>query len=458
MLVPEKRPIFLKRRFQDNLYRIVIWIVIAIGFAFILKGIANKTITPLFMPTGTPTRTINSYSMEGETQFAAGNLPAAIEAYQKAVGVDPTNSSIWAELARIQTYSTTLLTTDAERYQRLKEAMISIDQAVKLTPDDSSVHAIRAFVLDWTANPSYVGDNWQNMLSQAEQEAVKAIQIDNTNTLALAFYAEILTDQQNLVQADSYIKQAVDRSPNLMDVRRINAYVEESSRNYTTAIKEYQKAIALAPNLTFLYLYVGANYRTLASNERLTAAEKAPLYDQALTYFAKAVSINEQQGIKDPIPYLSIAKTYSQMGEFFSAALNVRKALAFNSTSPDIYGQLGVVYHKSKNYEGAIPALKCAVEGCTAAEACDVRRCDATTDPMVAIQGMPLSPNTVVYYYTYGSDLSGMHTRTANYCGKAMTILEQVRAAFSTDTTIMPIVEQGENICISYGFTRPTTP
>jgi len=458
MLVPEKRPIFLKRRFQDNPYRIVIWIVIAIGFAFILKGISNKTITPLFLPTGTPTRTINSYTQEGETQFAAGNLPAAITAYQKAVQVDPTNAAIWAELARIQTYSTTLLTTDAERYQRLQEAMISINQAVKLTPDDSSVHAIRAFVLDWTANPSYVGENWQNMLSQAEQEAVKAIQIDNTNTLALAFYAEILTDQQNLVQADTYIKQAVDRFPNSMDVRRINAYVEESSRNYTTAIEEYQKAIAIAPNLTFLYQYVGANYRTLASKEGLSAAEAAPLYDQALSYFAKAVAIDTQQGIQDPIPYLSIAKTYSQMGEFFSAALNVRKALTFNATSPDIYGQLGIVYFKSRNYEGSIPALKCAVEGCTAAEACDVRRCDATTDPMVAITGMPLSPNTVVYYYTYGSVLSAMHTRTADYCGKAMTILEEVRKAYSTDTTIMPIVEQGENICISYGFTVPTTP
>jgi len=457
MLVPEKRPIFLKRRFQDNPYRIVIWIVIAIGFAFILRGVSKKAIQPLFMPTATPTRTINSYAQEGETQFAAGNLPAAIAAYQKAVQVDPTNASIWAELARIQTYSTTLLTTDAERYQRLQEAMISINQAIKLTPEDSSVHAIRALVLDWTANPSYMGENWQNILSQAEQEAVKAIQIDNTNTLALAFYAEILTDQQNLVQADSYIKQAVERSPNLMDVRRINAYVEESSRNYTTAIEEYQKAITLAPNLTFLYQYVGANYRTLASKEKSNFAAAA-LYDKALEYFAKAVAINVQQGIQDPIPYLSIAKTYSQMGEFFSAALNVRKALSFNATSPDIYGQLGIVYFKSRNYEGAIPALKCAVEGCTAAESCDVRRCDATTDPQVAIQGMPLSPNTVVYYYTYGSVLSAMHTRTANYCGKAMTILEEVRRAFSTDTTIMPIVEQGENICISYGFTRPTSP
>jgi tetratricopeptide (TPR) repeat protein len=457
MLVPEKRPLFRKPRFQDNPYRVVLWIFIAIGFLFILRGISNKTIQPLFLSTPTPTRTINSYSMEGETQFAAGNLPAAIEAYKKAVEVDPTNATIWAELARIQTYSTTLLTTDMERYQRLKEALASIEQDVQLTPDESFVHAIRAFVLDWTANPSYVGAEWQSILTRAEQEAIKAIQLDNTNTLALAYYAEILADQQNLIQADGYIKQAVDRSPNLMDVRRINAYVEESMSNYSAAIEEYQKAIALAPNLTFLYQYVGANYRTLASKEE-SSAMASELYDKALEYFDKAVRINEQQGILDPIPYLSIAKTYSQMGEYFSAALNVRKALQYNPYSPDIYGQLGIVYFKSRNYEGSIPALKCAVEGCTAEESCEVRRCNPDTDPQVPIEGLPLSPNTIVYYYTYGSVLSAMHTDTTDYCGKAMIILEKVRAAFPTDPIVVPIVEEGEAICLRYGYSRPNLP
>jgi len=31
---------------------------------------------------------------------------------------------------------------------------------------------------------------------------------------------------------------------------------------------------------------------------------------------------------------------------------------------------------------------------------CDLRQCDATTDPQVTVQGMPLSGSTVVYYYT----------------------------------------------------------
>ena len=64
---------------------------------------------------------------------------------------DPSNAQVWAELARIQTYSSSLLSNDAERLARLEEALESVNTAVELAPDDSTVHAIRAFVLDWYA-------------------------------------------------------------------------------------------------------------------------------------------------------------------------------------------------------------------------------------------------------------------------------------------------------------------
>ena len=101
--------------------------------------------------------------------------------------------------------------------------------------------------------PVYVGDEVQKYLTDAEQEAVRALTLDNTNTLALAFYAEILTDQQRLEQAQVNIEQAVQNDPSLMDVHRVYAYVLESVGLYRQAIEEYDKAIAITPNLTFLY-------------------------------------------------------------------------------------------------------------------------------------------------------------------------------------------------------------
>jgi tetratricopeptide (TPR) repeat protein len=459
MLVPNRRPIFLNRKHKTNAYRVVILLALIIIAAFFLRGYLNGSIKPILSQTPTPTRTVNSYTLEGETQFTAGNLNAAIEAYQKALAIDATNATTWAELARIQTYSSSLITTDSDKKVRMDDALKSINKAVELAPDESSVHAIKAFVLDWTADPGIAGDGWQGVLTKAEQEAVKALQLDNTNALALAYYAEILSDQAKWVQANQYITQALEKDPSLMDVHRINGVVQESLGNYTQAIAEYQKAIDIMPNLTFLYLRVGANYRELASRSS-SPTTKANLYEQSLEFFAKAVQINTQLNVKDPIPYLSIAKSYSQMGEYFTAALNVKKALTFAPDNPDIYGQLGIVYYKSRNFEGAIPAFKCALEGCTAQEACNARSCNSDTDTIVAIEGMPLTDNTVVYYFTYGAALSGMHKKSAPTCDKAMPILAQIRAKYSADVNVMAIVEASENICLSYGYQllKVTTP
>jgi hypothetical protein len=257
--------------------------------------------------------------MEGDAQFTAGEAGCCHPGLSGGRPVDPNNAEVWAKLARIQTYSSALQTTDNAQRARLQEALASAEKAVELAPDDSFAHAIYSFALDWNASPYLINPDpeqqaqGQRLLTQAEQEANRALLLDNTNTLALAFYAEILVDQQKWTQAEINILQALERDPTLMDVHRVYAYVLESFGQYNQAIQEYDTAISIAPNLTFLHLRAGANYRRLAfgSPNEETATQ---LYEKSLEYFAKAASINEQLGVEDPIPYLSISKTYSQMG------------------------------------------------------------------------------------------------------------------------------------------------
>jgi tetratricopeptide (TPR) repeat protein len=343
------------------------------------------------------------------------------------------------------------LTTDDSQRTRLQEALESANKAVELAPDDSFTHAIRSFVLDWNANPTLLEEKQtQIYLTEAEQEAVRALQLDNTNTLALAFYAEILVDQQKWTQANQYIQQALERDPTLMDVHRVYAYVLESLGQYNQAIQEYDIAITITPNLTFLHLRAGASYRRLAF-ESPNEDTAQLLYEQSLEYFDRAARINDQLGVEDPIPYLSISKTYSQMGEFFIAARNVQKALEFQPNNPDIYGQLGIIYFKSRNYEGSIPALKCAIRGCTPEESCDGRGGCGPNDTEAQVSGLALSPNTVVYYYTYGSVLAALSRPNENNCAEAVAVLEEVKAAYGSDPDIAGIVSAGETICASLG-------
>jgi tetratricopeptide (TPR) repeat protein len=274
--------------------------------------------------------------------------------------------------------------------------------------------------------------------------------LDGNNTLALAFYAEILVDQQKWEQAEINILQALEQDPSLMDVHRVYAYVLESFGQYNQAIQEYDRALTITPNLTFLHLRAGANYRRLAFGSPNEEAARE-LYEKSLEYFETATKINEQLGVRDPIPYLSISKTYSQLGEFFVAALNVQKALEYRPQDPDIYGQLGIIYFKARNYETSIFSLKCATRGCSGDDSCRGRGLAECTDeePGVNVVGQELSPSTVVYYYTYGSVLAALSRPKDNRCPEALDILGEVKAAYGSDPDIAGIVSAGEAICRS---------
>jgi tetratricopeptide (TPR) repeat protein len=466
MNLSPRRPIF-NQRTTSNVYRVFFLTLLILGALWVVYGVKAGDIKTAGVPSPTPTRGALSFESEGDAYFRAGKLGFAISAYQKAIQVDPTDAGAWAEMARIQAYSSALTTTDDEKRTALLAALQSINQAKVLAPDSSDVAAIRAFVLDWNANDSIFPDTAADSLLEAEQEATRARQLDPQNVLALAYNAEILIDQKKLVQADQLLRQALALDQNQMDVHRINAYLLESEAGYKDAITEYDNAIQLMPNLTFLYLNAGANYRRLAFGSTIDT-QQTDLYVKSLEYFEKATKINAQLEVKDPIPYLSIAKTYSQMGEYFIAGRNVQKALDFKPDDADIYGQLGIVFFKSRNYEGAIPALQCAVRGCTPDESCDARYGDKPCKPDldeigVDVKGLPLSNSTMVYYYTYGSVMASLSRPRQNYCPKALKVFQELRAfPFGTDTDgqafkrdVLSIVAEGENICRSVG--QPTS-
>jgi tetratricopeptide (TPR) repeat protein len=399
----------------------------------------------------------DSLFLEAQAYFEAGKLddPSsiaavsqdsppindAIDAYKAALEKDPDNAQAWAELARIQAYSSSMLPSDAERLQRLEEALESADMAVEKDPDDSVNYAIRAFVLDWYAfNPLKSDAEQEEILIEAEREATRAFQLDPENALALAYYAEILADQQKWLQAEKYASQAVSQDPNSMDTHRVYGYVLETLGQYNSAIQQYQRAAEITPNMTFLYVRIGRNYREGIRN-----------YEKALEYFDRAAKIEEQLGVENPVPYLEIARTYAQQGQFFASSINAEKALSLDPTRAHTYGQFGLIYRRARNYEGALPLLKCAVRGCSAEE---------NELGGVAVEGLPLTSLQVAYYYLeYGTNLAFLSRPEENFCDEALRVLQEVRAGYPDDPTLMGIVEDSEGICrrLEGGYTPEPT-
>jgi tetratricopeptide (TPR) repeat protein len=432
---------------RSNPYRILLWTTLIVGAAWLLLSLNRGQVQSPFNPTPTPTRSPQSYIMAAQAYFAAGKLDDptsnqdAIGAYQQALQIDPNNSQIWAEQARIQTYSSTALSTDQQRLDRLQEALASVEKAVELTPDDSTVSAIHAFVLDWNASSNLISaEDRESYLAQAETAATRAYLLDPENALALAFYAEVLLDQQKWDQAKQYATQAVELAPDSMDAHRVLGTVLESWAYYRDAIEEYIKATQISPNLTFLTLRIGLVYRQLQ------------VFNTALEYFERAATINQQLGIKDPLPYIAIAKTYAQQGEFFIASRNAEKALSFDASNADTYGQLGMIYVQARNYETALPALRCAVDGCSVEENETARLFveNGILPESTAVNPLPLTNLNVAYYYVrYGSVLAYLSTPENGYCSHSLELMTQLRLVYPDDPLLMQNVEDNEATCRS---------
>jgi len=439
-----KKPNFRPQKEGNNFYRILLYLGLILAGVWVLLGYERGQMKSPFDPTPTPTRVAESYFMEAEAYFESGKLDDpknnvansglppvndAIEAYKAALDSDPNNAEAWAELARIQVYSSSMLRNDSETLARLEEALRSAEKAVTLAPDDSTMHAIRAFALDWYASNSLAPQKKrQEALVEAEREASRALQLDREDPLALAFYAEILADQQKWLQAEKYAEQAVQLGRDLMDTHRVYGYVLETLAKYNSAIEQYQRAAEITPNLTFLYVRIGINFR-----------EAIQQPERALEYFDRAAKINAQLGVNNPLPYLEIAKTYSQKGEFFVAMRNAEKALEFDSTNASTYGQLGIIFIRARNYEGAVPLLKCAVKGCTAIE---------NEMGKATVQGLEMSNLTVAYYYVeYGTVLAFLSRPGDNYCPEALPVLNQVLESYPDDPFLTAIAEDSIGIC-----------
>ncbi len=222
MKVTRRRTLFARTPFwrrPSNLYRLFTLVILILAGVWFTSRLQTGTIRNPFDPTPTSTRTINSLVLEGETQFKAGALNLAIAAYQQATTQGSTNDpKVWTELARIQTYSSRLLSNDTDRLKRLTEALQSADQAVAIAPDDSDAYAIRSFVLDWNADPALdplrTGDKKSaDFIFEAEQDAVNALRLNSQNPLALAYRAEILIDEQKWDQACSLYQACAATGP-----------------------------------------------------------------------------------------------------------------------------------------------------------------------------------------------------------------------------------------------------
>jgi tetratricopeptide (TPR) repeat protein len=209
---------------------------------------------------------------------------------------------------------------------------------------------------------------------------------------------------------------ALALAPDSLEARRARGYILEATGNYEEAIRQYQDAIALNPNIPDLHLALGRNYRFLG------------IYDQAIEEFSRANALNPE----DPTPDLFISRTYATFGEYAKAMQYAESAVQNNPADPNLRGNLGVMYYRNLYWPESVTELGYVVNGGLTDKG----------DRIDAINLVPDAPRIAEYYYTYGLGLARL-----NRCGEALKIAQTLLARIPSDELAVENANEVINRC-----------
>jgi tetratricopeptide (TPR) repeat protein len=398
------------RRFP-NLWRLLVLGLIA-AFLYYVNQVVQPLSPSLFLPSPTPTLSPEVYISEAENLASQGKYAQALAEYQKAIKTDPQNPANYIASARLNAFS-----------GNYAGAISDASNALLLAPNSSQAEAIKGFALGFSGE--YLS---------AESSLKRAIELDPSNASAYAYLAIVYSQQiiigegalGNLDQAIEVSRKAESIAPNALESHWARGVVLEITGNYEEAIVEYDAAVVQNANIAELHMALGRNYRTL---ER---------YDRAVEEFTKANALNPA----DPLPDTYISRTYASVGEFGKAIQYAEQAVNDTPADAFMYGNLGSLYFRNRQYESALYVLRLAIRG-------------GTTPEGVAVEGLPLAPGRVgEYYYNYALTLMRL-----GYCEEAVEIAQAIKQSLIDDEIAVYNAQFAIDNCISAlssGLPEPT--
>lgn len=391
-----------RRGRRPNPWRIMILIVL-IAIALYFNQVVVPATPPLFIPTPTPTRSPESFVNEADQLFQEGKLSQSIEAYKRAIIVDPDNPVYYITLARIQVF--------AGQYD---EAIVNTQNALLKNSNNPLAYAVQGWALNFTGD--YLA---------AEAAVRKALELDPNSALAHAYYAEILIDQGNFEdfeKASEESRIAKDLDPNLLETHRARGLVLLNTQNQEDAVVELKAAIAINDKISNLHLNLGFAYRLMGEN------------DLAVQELLTAFALNPN----DATAPTEISLVYANEGQFGRAVQYAEQAVKVAPSSPRLRGNLGVWYYKNQELAKAIPELALAIHGGTGEDGTEV-------------EGLPLDYSTVAqYYWFYGFALA-----KSSRCSEAIPIFQALLGGVPDYELAVENAEAGLEICMN-SLTTPS--
>ncbi len=305
-----------------------------IGLLAIYVGyfqVETPTLAERFAPTPTPTRPAVLYVADGDEFFAEGKLQQAIDAYEEAIRIDPTNDVPYIRQARLLIYT-----------RDTAQAVDRAAQAVVLNPSSPENLAYYCRTLDWEAQ-----------YAEALDACACALELDPDYAEGYAFLSEVYADLGNWRLAQANAESALVANFQSLDAHFNMGYALEVQGRYREALEFYENAIKLAPNLGPLYVTAGRIYHNGLAD-----------YETAADRFKKAIKLTPF----DPEPYDQLGWAYYFNGEDVRAIEALEQSIGLDPTYVNPYrresawGHLGTLYYTRQNFEEAVEFLIKAIE------------------------------------------------------------------------------------------------
>jgi len=299
------------------------YIVITVMEVIQEQSIGGAAYAPTPIPPPTPTPSPAIYIARAEDAYWAGDLETAIDAYQRALDIEPNQFDLYVELSR-------LLSFHAQPERGLEMAR----EALRRQPENARAWAVKCLAYDWLGSPV-----------DAVSACQKAVTYDPTLPEAYAYLAEAYVDAGNWFAANSTIATALELGENNVDVLRNRAYLMEAQGSYTAAIGAYREALKLHDKLAHLHMGIGRNANVLG-NWRL-----------AIQAYTDAVEANPNH-----IPARArLGLLYLLIGDYNNAQIHLTQAINLDPTFGDAYSHLGSLYFQQRNYEDAVEKLRLGI-------------------------------------------------------------------------------------------------
>ena len=303
--------------------------LLAIYFGYF--AIEPPTLAERFAPTPTPTRPAVLYVADGDEYFAEGKLQQAIDAYEQAIQIEPSNDVPYIRQSRLLIY-----TRDTSK------AVDRAGQAVVLKPNNPENLAYYCRALDWEAR-----------YAEALDACACALELAPDYAEGYAFLSEVYADLGNWRLAQANAEKALETNFQSMDAHHNMGYALEVQGRYQAAVEFYENAIKLAPNLAPLYVTAGRIYHNGLGD-----------YETAADRYKKAIKLSPF----DPEPYDLLGWAYYFNGEDVRAIDAFEQSIGIDPTyvnpfrRESAWGHLGTLYYTRQNFEQAIEFLGKAIE------------------------------------------------------------------------------------------------